>query len=82
MLERIKEIVNIWDPIGFFPMAPEDEYFSEIEKIYRFIFSTTHINVLVLAEKINEIFVESFGKDIYNENINQCIMIAEQILKT
>ena len=32
-MERITQIINDWDPIGFFPMAPKDEYINEIKKI-------------------------------------------------
>ena len=31
-MERITQIINDWDPIGFFPMAPKDEYINEIKK--------------------------------------------------
>ena len=33
-MERITQIINDWDPIGFFPMAPKDEYINEIKKVY------------------------------------------------
>lgn len=32
IVERITQIINDWDPIGFFPMAPKDEYINEIKK--------------------------------------------------
>lgn len=33
MKDIIMTIINDWDPIELFPMAPADEYTSEIEKI-------------------------------------------------
>lgn len=36
IVERITQIINDWDPIGFFPMAPKDEYINEIKKISEF----------------------------------------------
>ena len=32
-MERITQIINDWDPIGFFPMAPKDEYINEIKNL-------------------------------------------------
>ena len=28
-MDRIEQIINEWDPIGLFPMAPKDEYVEE-----------------------------------------------------
>ena len=39
MRDKIEKIINDWDPIGFFPMAPEDEYTDEISKIHEYIYS-------------------------------------------
>lgn len=33
---KIMSIINEWDPIDLFPMAPINEYDSEIEKILFF----------------------------------------------
>lgn len=33
-MNEIMKIINEWDPISFFPMAPKDEYINEITKIY------------------------------------------------
>lgn len=37
IVERITQIINDWDPIGFFPMAPKDEYINEIKKQVNFL---------------------------------------------
>lgn len=31
-MDRIEQIINEWDPIGLFPMAPKDEYVEEGKK--------------------------------------------------
>ena len=79
-MERITQIINDWDPIGFFPMAPKDEYTNEIKKINEFICTNYNLQVHTLAQEINKIFVEAFGTDVYYENLEQCIIIAEKIL--
>ena len=35
--ERIKKIIDEWDPIDLLPFAPPDEYDYEINKIYSVI---------------------------------------------
>ena len=35
--EKISNIINRWDPVKIFPMAPEDEYYDEIKKIKEYI---------------------------------------------
>ena len=79
-MERITQIINAWDPIGLFPMAPKDEYINEIKKIHEFLCCSNAIQVTPLAQTINKIFVETFGKDVYDDDFEQCIVIAKRIL--
>lgn len=79
-MEKITKIINDWDPIGFFPMAPKDEYVNEIKKIYEYVYSNQNLQIKTLAEKINKIFVETFGADVYDEDLEQCMLAAERIL--
>ena len=74
------EIINEWDPIDLFPMAPRDEYVEEVKLIYEYLCATPEIQRMQLAEKINEIFVKRFGRDVYVDDINQCIIVADQII--
>lgn len=79
-MEKITKIINDWDPIGFFPMAPKDEYVNEIKKIYEYVHTNQNLQIRTLAEKINKIFVETFGADVYDEDLEQCMLVAERIL--
>lgn len=79
-MEKITKIINEWDPIGFFPMAPKDEYVNEIKKIYEYVHTNQNLQIRTLAEKINKIFVETFGADVYDEDLEQCMLVAERIL--
>ncbi len=74
-MERITQIINDWDPIGFFPMAPKDEYINEIKKINEFVSSNCNLQACTLAQEINKIFVETFGTDVYDENLEQCTIV-------
>ena len=78
--EKISNIINRWDPVKIFPMAPEDEYYDEIKKIKEYIEKNRELSVDKLALKINEIFVQSFGKDIFNKSLEECYTIADQIM--
>lgn len=80
-MERITQIINNWDPIGVFPMAPKDEYINEIKKINEFVCANYGLQVHILAQEINKIFTETFGTDVYDENLEQCTIIAKEILK-
>lgn len=33
-----------------------------------------------IAEAINKIFVEAFGVDVYDENLEQCALVAGKIM--
>lgn len=79
-MEKVTKIINDWDPIGFFPMAPKDEYINEIKKICEYIHDNPNPCIQTLAEVIDRIFVETFGTDVYNEDIEKCMLIAEKIL--
>lgn len=79
-MDKITQIINEWDPLGFFPMAPLDEYSEEICRIYGYMNSHEGICVEQLAIAINEIFVSSFGREIYEEDIKHCEEIARMIL--
>ena len=81
MMEKITEIINEWDPIELFPMAPKDEYIEEVKLIYEYLYTTPKLQSQQLAEKINEIFIKRFGCDVYVDDINQCIIVADQIIK-
>ncbi len=79
-MDKILLIINAWDPIGLFPMAPKDEYMNEIQKIYMYLDENQNITTEELAKKINEIFLMSFGNDVYDKNIEECLKVAKNIL--
>lgn len=80
MSKKIMETINTWDPIDFFPMAPKDEYFEEIRLIEEILLCNAKITAEELAASINEIFSNSFGTDVYNKSIEDCIQVAKEIL--
>ena len=59
-MDRIEQIINEWDPIGLFPMAPKDEYVEEGKKIVEYIEKWPNITEKKLADRINKIFIEAF----------------------
>ena len=79
-IESVREIINDWDPIGLFPMAPDDEYEDEIKKIYEYILDNTDIGKKELATFISNTFIELFGIDSFTASDIDCLSIAEQIL--
>lgn len=70
-MDKIIEIINLWDPIGLFPMAPKDEYELECKEIYCFLKGNTEVKEEDLCKKINDVFSKSFGADVYNSAIQK-----------
>ena len=59
---------------------PKDEYVNEVKKIYGYICSVQEPSIDMLTEVINRIFVEAFGADVYDEDMEQCTLVAKRIL--
>ncbi|WP_429951099.1 DUF1871 family protein [Enterococcus sp. AZ101] len=68
MYDKVEKIINEWDPIDLFPMAPEDEYSQEIRKIMNVLKRKERLSVENLANTLKTIFIESFGDDIFFRN--------------
>jgi hypothetical protein len=80
MKDIIMTIINDWDPIGLFPMAPADEYISEIEKIQQALKLNNYITIEQLAFDINNIFLKSFGNEVFTKSLDECKKIALEII--
>ncbi|EEO6799198.1 DUF1871 family protein [Listeria monocytogenes] len=78
MYEKVEKIINDWDPIELFPLAPKDEYSQEINKIISIVQENHNIDMNVLAKGIIKIFIDLFGENlIFKNNEDE---IAEKIL--
>ncbi|EEO3715806.1 DUF1871 family protein [Listeria monocytogenes] len=78
MYEKVEKIINDWDPIELFPLAPKDEYSQEINKIISIVQENPNIDMNVLGKGIRKIFIDSFGETlIFKNNEDE---IAEKIL--
>ena len=74
----VEEVINNWDPLYLFPYAPKDEYKKEIEYITTLFEGT--IDIKNIAYGIKNIFIKSFGSDIFKKDYNECVTIANEIL--
>ncbi len=79
--EIIERIINEWDPVGLFPMAPMDEYESEIKRIFDYIDSTETVRIDCLSEKIKTVFEKAFGDDVFFKDIEECKKVANKIVE-
>lgn len=77
---NIKKIINEWDPIELFPLASEDEYKHEIEKIQQYIIKQENATVNGLAKCIKEVFLEAFDEELFDKTDKDCQNIADKIL--
>lgn len=78
-MDEILEILNSWDPVDLFPMAPKDEYIEEGKKIEEYI-KNNMVTMEELANEINNIFKKSFGTDVYKKDVKACLKVAEKLL--
>jgi hypothetical protein len=78
----VKTIIDEWDPIDLFPLAPNDEYQNEIKEIVDFIYKNENTSPLDLAKEINRVFTTRFGADVYEKDVNECLLVAQKILLT
>lgn len=78
MYKKVEKIINDWDSVYLFPLAPKDEYSQEINKIISIVKENPNIDISGLAKVIRKIFIDSFGENLlFNNNEEE---IAKKIL--
>ena len=78
---NIKDIIDAWDPVGLLAMhAPLDEYDSETNQIYELLKTQPEANADFVANCIYDIFIKSFGSDVFRKDICDCLQVANKIL--
>ncbi len=78
-MDKIADIINEWDPIGLFPMAPKDEYENEIQKL-KVLLQQSELCAEQIAQGIEEIFIAAFGEDVFKQSRESCMRIAEAVI--
>ena len=80
--ERIKKIIDEWDPIDLLPFAPPDEYDYEINKIYSVIEDKVNIEHQYLSEIIYNVFKKTFGEDVFLESELYKLLFCEALVRS
>lgn len=73
----IEKIINEWDPISLFPLAPADEYHYEINLVRQAV--SCCLNANELGDELFRIFSNSFG-DLFVKTKQECFNIANELL--
>ena len=60
---EIKEIINLWDPMGLMDFCPEDEYETEIKGIRNLVVNNKNMDKKSLAQEIRNIFEYYFSNE-------------------
>lgn len=68
MYEKVEKIINDWDPVDLFPLAPKNEYSQEINKIISIVKENPNIDISGLAKVIRKFFIDSFGENLLFKN--------------
>jgi hypothetical protein len=79
--DNIKVIIDTWDPIMLLGCCPDDEYAPEIRRIKSFVDTTSEITPGILAHEIKKIFIKYFSTSTFRKSYEECLVIAEKILK-
>ena len=79
-MSNVKKIINEWDPIQLLAIAPSDEYDFEIQQIEAVVKETS--DVKKVASVIYYTFTEAFGGDVFKKTMDECIIIASEILQS
>lgn len=80
MLEKVEIAINEWDPLGLFPYAPKDEYKLEIKELVAYLENEKLCSDYKLGKKIYDLFLRTLGSDVFTQNIESYIGIAQKIL--
>ena len=60
---EIKDIINLWDPMGLMDFCPEDEYETEVKGIRNLVVNNKNIDKKSLAQEIRNIFKYYFSNE-------------------
>lgn len=78
MYKKVEKIINDWDSVDLFHLAPKDEYSQEINKIISIVKENPNIDISGLVKVIRKIFIDSFGENLLFKNNEE--EIAKKIL--
>lgn len=80
MFDKVKEIIDEWDPIDLLAMhCPADEYDEislELEKMI-----AERVDLDSLTSAIFDLFVQAFGIPTFNKSLDECRKIAKKIME-
>lgn len=69
----IKEQIDNWDPIGLLiSHAPVNEYDRESKEVLNKLSGLPSVCVESLSNVIFDVFIKSFGSDVFNLGIDEC----------
>ena len=77
---EIKEIINLWDPMGLMDFCPEDEYETEVKGIRNLVVNNKNIDKKSLSQEIRNIF-EYYFSDKYKSKQEIEEDIASKIIE-
>ena len=60
---EIKEIINLWDPMGLMDFCPEDEYETEVKGIRNLVVNNKNMDKKSLGQEIRNIFEYYFSNE-------------------
>lgn len=79
--EKIKQIIDEWDPIDLLSHAPKDEYDEETKEVSKLISATNEaITVELIGKIIYTVFSKHFGSNTFTCNLDECMCVAEKII--
>ncbi len=80
MKEKIKVIINNFDPLEVLPYAPDDEYDFEVDKISKYFIENENCTYKHLGKFIYNLFMEQLTESAFFHTLEQCEEVAKSIL--
>lgn len=79
MFDKVKTVIDEWDPIELLSIhCPSDEYDEISMELSQILIC--NIDIELLGKEIYNIFVQAFGIPTFDENMDECKIIAQRIM--
>ena len=79
--DQIKVLIDEWDPIDLLSTgSPRDEYDAESQEIFAMIQQQNNESLLTLSRIIYDVFLLSFGKEVFQKSVEDCKPIAKLMI--
>ena len=79
MFDKVKAVIDEWDPIELLSIhCPSDEYDEISMELSQILIC--NVDIEFLGKEIYNLFIQAFGTSTFGKSIDECKIIAQKIL--